>query len=277
MKADSLIVNQPPIRPASLQQRLAEGLEPRMPVVMYQRWRDLLFLHWAVDPVLVQRTLPPGLQVDCYENRAWIGVVPFHMQGVRPRGLPALPGVSAFPELNLRTYVHDRQGRPGVWFYSLDTPKRLANWIARKFFNLNYQPAEMSFHTAPDGGMSYQSKRVGTSEPQSFEWRRIGSPRKAEVGSLEFFLVERYRLFAYDADRRRLHTGRVHHAPYPIQSVELDAYSEALFSINHLPRPGRRPDSILASHGVDVKIYPLSRVDRADRLNSPATSPTCRI
>ena len=104
-----------------IKNRLAEREKPKLPTVMYQRWEELLFLHWPVEPQVVAEVLPPGLGVDTYKGKAWLGVVPFSMRGVRPRFLPAVPGLSSFPELNLRTYVVDKRGRPGVWFYSLDT------------------------------------------------------------------------------------------------------------------------------------------------------------
>ncbi len=230
---------------------------PKLPVVMYQRWHELLFLHWSVDPGEIQGRLPDGLKVDCFDGRAWVGVVPFHMRGVRPRFLPALPGLSNFPELNLRTYVCDQQGRPGVWFFSLDTNQRMANWIARNGFHLNYQLASMRSHTHSDGRISYTSKRAGNHPPQQFDWMRYGPARIADAGSLEFFLVERYRLFAYNEKRKRLYSGRVQHTPYPIQAATLYDYSDQLFELNQLPLPGRPPDSILASPGVAVKVYPL--------------------
>jgi len=93
---------------------------------MYQRWRRLLFLHWDWDVAAVQATLPAGLTVDPWEGRAWLGVVPFRMEGVRPRFLPAMGGLSNFPELNVRTYVRDERGRAGVWFYSLDCAQPIA-------------------------------------------------------------------------------------------------------------------------------------------------------
>ncbi|MFW6336254.1 MAG: YqjF family protein, partial [Phycisphaeraceae bacterium] len=115
----------------------------RGPVVMHQRWRDLLFLHWDVPAEIVAHTLPTGLEVDAFEAKAWLGIVPFRMEGVRPRGLPAVPGISAFGELNLRTYVVGPDGTPGVWFYSLDAHQRLAVWLARKLFHLPYVWADI--------------------------------------------------------------------------------------------------------------------------------------
>ena len=105
----------------SLSNRLALRERPadRGPV-MFQKWRELLFLHWEVDPGEIQRTLPSGLQVDTYADKAYVGIVPFYMCEVRPRFCPSLPGLSNFLEINLRTYVYDERGVAGVWFYSLD-------------------------------------------------------------------------------------------------------------------------------------------------------------
>lgn len=242
--------------------RLRERVVPEVSPVMYQRWHELLFLHWSVSPELVAQTLPPGLRVDTFNGKAWIGVVPFQMADVRPRFLPALPGISNFPELNLRTYVVDSMGRPGVWFYSLDTPKRLPNWIARTFFHLNYRLSRMRVeHRA--GQLNYRSElRVenGWDRQQEYSWKRVEDVFVAEPGSLEFFLAERYRLFAYNPRLKRLLTGCVHHEPYPLQRVELADYSKQLFTTNELSRPEGPPESVLASPGVDVTIYPIERV-----------------
>jgi len=246
--------------PVPIEQRLRERGRPDGPVVMYQRWRELLFLHWRTDPARLAATLPPGLTVDTHDGAAWLGVVPFHMHGVRPRFLPAVPGVSDFTELNLRTYVVDRHGRPGVWFYSLDTTHRFANRVARRFFHLNYRLARMHGETGPDGSIRYTSRRAGNEAEDRFEWKRTAQAAPAEPGSLEFFLVERYRLFAHDPKANRLFSGRVHHAPYSIQPVDLRDYGTALFPLNGFEAPARPPDSALASPGVNVTIHPLERV-----------------
>ena len=243
--------------------RRAEQVRPAGSPVMYQRWRELLFLHWSVDPERIGRDLPPGLQVDTFDGRAWLGVVPFLMEGVRPRFLPPLKGLSSFPELNLRTYVHDAEGRPGVWFYSLDTPQRLPNWIAQTFFHLNYRRARIRVETG-GSGIQYQSalwKNNTWDVPQDYAWQRTGAPFQAVPGSLEFFLVERYRLFAYNAHKRKLLTGRVHHQPYPLQSATLDAYSTRLFALSQFNEPDQSPESILASPGVNVEIFPMQTMN----------------
>lgn len=242
-----------------IEARLAERNVPTQPVLMYQRWEELLFLHWPVESDLVARDLPPGLRVDTFEGKAWIGLVPFLMRKVRPRFLPAVPGLSDFPELNLRTYVIDAQGRPGVWFYSLDTPKRLPNWIAQNFFHLNYRLARMQVESL-DSGCSYQSQlRLdrGWDSPQCYRWKRDGQSYFAKPGSLDFFLVERYRLFAYNVNRKQLMTGKVHHQPYSLEALRLDCFSKRLFETNGLPQPAGAPVSALASTGVDVRIFPM--------------------
>lgn len=248
-----------------IEARLKERERPQGPLVMYQRWEELLFLHWQVDPELVQRELPAGLTVDTFGGAAWIGVVPFQMKKVRPRFLPAVSSLSNFPELNLRTYVFDSQGRPGVWFYSLDTPQRMANWIARKFFHLNYRMARFDLKT--DGeGMRYQSELQladGWDVPQVYDWERVNEVFEAESGSLEFFLAERYRLYAHDPRRDLLLTGSVHHRPYPLQQVALNAYSKRLFDLNNLLEPVGGPVSVLASPGVDVEIFGMGVAGRA--------------
>src|SRR5271165_4837799 len=130
--------------------------------VMFQRWFHLLLLHWPVEPESVP--LPPGLQVDTFAGKGWIGIVPFFMRGVRPAGLPSIGGLSNFLELNLRTYVLDRDGRPGIWFYSLDANQPLAVWIARLCFALPYQHAAMRTDIDDGGEIAYSSVRLGSTE-----------------------------------------------------------------------------------------------------------------
>ena len=126
-----------------LSQRIALSKKPSKGwPVMYQKWRNLLFLHWEYDAEIIAKSLPKGLYVDTYQDKAYIGIVPFEMRDVRPRFLPAVPGISNLLELNLRTYVYDEDGIPGVWFYSLDANKRFAVYMARYFFHLSYYHAK---------------------------------------------------------------------------------------------------------------------------------------
>ena len=229
---------------------------------MRQRWRDLLFLHWEVPLDVILPTLPPGLEPDTFGGRAFLGIVPFRMEGVRPAFLPALPGISDFPELNLRTYVRDRAGVPGVWFYSLDAGGRLAVAIARTFFHLPYHAARMEMRRGNHPDMiSFVSRRRASGEESRFDWSRGEALPAPEAGSLEHVLVERYRLYAA-AGGGRLFRGAVAHAPYALRQVEVTRCVESLFSAAGFAAPGRAPDHAVCSDGVDVEVFPLREIDR---------------
>jgi uncharacterized protein YqjF (DUF2071 family) len=220
-----------------------------------QRWNHLLFAHWAVDPAAVQATLPPGLYVDAYADAAYLGIVPFAMERVRPTWLPPLPWLSWFLELNVRTYVRDARGRPGVWFYSLDCNRALAVALARRFFHLPYFRARMAA-SFREGAISYECRRDGAdAQPCRYAWIPGGPAAPAAPGSLDFFLVERYLLYA--ADRAgRLYEGRVQHVPYHIAPAKVSE-----LSVEPARRAGFRldgaPASLLTAQPVDVSIFPL--------------------
>lgn len=240
-------------------QREALRARPDSSPVMFQRWSHLLFLHWAWDPAAIQATLPPGLFVDTHENRAYLGVVPFWMDAVRPRFCPCAPGLSWFLELNLRTYVHTADGTPGVWFYSLDCNNRVAVALARSLFSLPYVFAQQHGRRPPTpaGLAHFQSQRPGGVENRfayAAEHARAFAP--ARPGSLEFFLVERYLLFSRRRSGR-LSVGRVWHPPYSIAPAAVTMAETSLFSDNGFVAPARPADHALVSPGVDVSIFPL--------------------
>ena len=229
--------------------------------VMRQRWRDLLFLHWEVPVDSILPTLPAGLEPDTFGGRAFLGSVPFRMEGVRPAFLPALPGISDFPELNLRTYVRDRAGVPGVWFYSLDAGGRLAVAIARTFFHLPYHAARMEMHRGnTSDSISFKSRRHVSGEESCFEWSCGVALPAPVVGSLEHFLVERYRLYA--AGSGSLFRGAVSHPPYALRRADVSRCSETLFSAAGFISPGREPDHAVCSDGVKVEVFPLEKIGR---------------
>ena len=242
-------------------QRLAMRQPPRSTAVGRQRWNHLLFAHWEIEPGAIQATLPRGLFVDTFQGSAYLGIVPFFMERVRPSWLPPVPGLSWFLELNVRTYVHDAAGRPGVWFYSLDCNQPLAVAIARRFFHLPYFRADMD-GTSHGATTSFHSRRRGEATAASnFAWTTASPSALANPGTLEFFLVERYLLFAANG-QGRLFCGRVHHAPYRISTPAVSEWSseparEAGFKL------AGAPASLLAAEPVDVIIYPLQPLDLA--------------
>ncbi len=204
-----------------------------------QSWCDLLFAHWPVPAAQLRRVIPPSLTVQEFGGTAWIGVVPFRMEGVMLRPLPDLPWLSTFPELNVRSYV-ERNGKPGVWFLSLDAANPLAVWAARRFFHLPYFRAEMRVEAARQG-VSYRSQRVSSESGPVFEARYApcSEPFRAAPGTLEHWLTERYCLYAL-SPRGRLYRTEVHHRPWPLQRAE------AHISRNEMAQP----------HGVSVDTAP---------------------
>ncbi len=246
-----------PLLPA----RLALRHPPTGPWLLRQTWGRLLFMHWPVPADVIQARLPAGLQVDTFDGQAWLAIVPFQMSNLRPPGLPAVPGLSAFPELNVRTYVH-LNGVPGVWFFSLDAGSALAVWLARTLFHLPYFRARLTLAQAPDGALTCISARTHPHQaPATFgaTWR-IGAPLPlAQPGSLAFFLTERYCLYTA-GQNGRLYQGHLHHPPWPLQAAELAPdWHSTLLESHGLPVPQSAP-LLHAAGPVTVRVWPLRRV-----------------
>ncbi|MDB5103537.1 MAG: hypothetical protein JWP91_1226 [Fibrobacteres bacterium] len=183
-------------------------------------WEDLLFMHWPVDAGFLRRLIPAGLELDLYQGQAWIALVPFRMAGVRPRFLPGLPGLSAFPELNVRTYV-TRGGIPGVWFFSLDAANPVAVRAARRFFHLPYFDADMKVELKQDT-YHYSSHRTHHgAAPASLEmtYTPTGPAYRAADGTLDDWLTARYCLYAAD-DEGGIFRTSIHHKPWRLQPAE---------------------------------------------------------
>lgn len=229
---------------------------------MRQSWRHLLFAHWSLAPERLRPHLPEGLEPDLFEGKAWIGVVPFYMRKIRPAGCPALPWISDFLELNVRTYVRGPDGTTGVWFFSLDCDQPLAVEVARLFFKLPYYHAGMKAEIR-EGLMDYSCRRRDRRSPvnldQDAQWRyRIPQEvTPAGTGTLEHYLVERYVLFS--SSGQQLYTGRVEHDPYAIAAVEMESWETVSLESDGLPGFDTAPEHVCYSPGVDVKIYPLRK------------------
>ncbi|MGJ8696231.1 MAG: YqjF family protein [Verrucomicrobiaceae bacterium] len=250
---------QDPLLIPSIDQRLATRERPAGSPVMYQTWADLLFLHWEINPQIIREHLPKGLHVDLFNGKAYLGIVPFFMKNVRPKGLPALPWLSHFLELNVRTYVHDDQGRPGVWFFSLDCDQPIAVQTARTLFHLPYQHAKMSAEKDAGGYTNYRCRRKSEPNEAHYRYKSQEKPTIAQPGTLEFFLLERYLLFS-EKRNGSLFCGQVHHPPYAFSNADIPEKNGAPllwegFSLTE------KPISALVSPGVDVDIFPLKRLN----------------
>ncbi|MFZ1755966.1 MAG: DUF2071 domain-containing protein [Caldilineaceae bacterium] len=232
---------------------------PSQPWVMAQRWHDLLFAHWPIPAAQMAPLLPPGLPLDTWEGEAWVGVVPFRMSGVRPRLLPAVPGLSAFPELNLRTYVN-LGGKPGVWFFSLDAANPIAVAIARALYRLPYFRAQMTCQAQGDA-IHYASRRTHSPAPEA-ELRATYAPTgpvyRVTPGSLEAWLIERYCLYAADG-QGRIYRGEIHHAPWPIQPAEAEWARNSVAQAAGIALPDTQPLLHFARR-LDVVAWPIGRV-----------------
>ena len=230
---------------------LRARVRPTRRPVMRQSWDDLFFLHWEYAAEAIQSRLPAGLTVDTFEGKAYLGVVGFRMNAVRPLGLPALPWLSYFNELNVRTYVRDASGEPGVWFFSLDCDRAPAVVIARAGFGLPYEHAAMSFGP----GLAQSCRRQGEQETARYAWSAVSSPQIAAPGSLEFHLAERYSFFSVRDGR--LVRGQVHHAPYELSSTDTAAWSDLPLRWDGFDVGGRPPDLAHCCQGVAIEAFSL--------------------
>ncbi len=214
-------------------------------------WHDLLFAHWPVSESALGALLPqttPALELDTFQDQAWIGVVPFRMSGIRHRGYPAIPGATAFPELNVRTYVR-ANGRPGVWFFSLDAASRFAVRAARFCFHLPYFDATMACESE-GGWIRYASRRKNGREgvaELAAQYRPAGPIFHGEAGSLEDWLTARYRLFARGR-QGKLWRGEIQHQPWPLQRAEAEFATLDVTRWLGLELPDTPPHLLFSNH-----------------------------
>jgi len=225
---------------------------PRRPWIMEQVWRDLLFTHWDFPADQIRSLVPPSLQLDTFGGRAWVSITPFHMS-IRPRGLPVPPGLSRVLEMNCRTYVV-AEGKPGIYFFSLDTISRLAVLGGRLFYLLPYFLADMRIEKRGDV-FSYSSRRGDA-------WWRCeygpqSAPTPAAPGSLNHWLTERYCL--YTVHNGRTYRGDIHHVPWPLQEASAHIHENTVFK--HATREmlvSSAPPAF--SKELRVLIWPLERL-----------------
>ncbi|MFC6865379.1 YqjF family protein [Halomicroarcula sp. GCM10025817] len=224
--------------------------------ILRMRWRDVGFLHWPVDPSVVAETLPDPLTVDTYDGDAYLGVVPFRMADIRPRGSPV---GRSFGELNLRTYVR-AGGTPGVYFYNLDADDALSVRLARRLFMLPYYSASMRVESR-DGRVRFQSERPGTNGPTArfdVTYEGDGAPSTPDTHSLEQFLVERYRFYA-SAENGQVYYADINHEPWPLEGGTADVRRNELFDVNGFEYPDGDP-LVHYSEGIDVSAGVLHRL-----------------
>lgn len=225
------------------------------PWVMAQRWQKLLFAHWPLPSADIEARLPPGLELDLFEGEAWISIVPFQLNYMARVAHRLLPW-KRFLELNLRTYVRYRD-QPGVYFFCLDATDPLSVWGARRFFKLAYFNAQASLNGV-DSEIRYRSRRKD-SGPQAeldISYRPTGEVFSTRPGQLDHWLTSRYRFFSTDT-RHRVYEGRIHHAPWQLQSAEAEIRHNTMAQAHGLTLPAR-PPILHYSDSLDVIAWPVS-------------------
>ena len=221
---------------------------------MQQTWNDLLFAHWAVPQEQLRPLVPSELPLDSYDGQCWVAVAPFHMSGIRGRFMPPLPGVSALPELNVRTYV-TYGGKAGVYFFSLDAASRLAVWGARTFYKLPYFFATMNVRDR-EGWIDYRSSR--STSPAEFRgsYRPVSQVQLRPPGSLEHWLTERYCL--YTVSGGNVYRSEIHHPQWPLQDAEAEIQMNSMAAAARIVLPSAIP-LLHFSKKLEVLIWPLNK------------------
>jgi hypothetical protein len=232
--------------------RIAPARRPAGRVAGFQRWRSLLFLHWPVPTEVLRSLVPAELSLDLHDGVAYVGVVPFAMQGVRPRWCPAAFAFR-FLETNVRTYVLNGD-KPGVYFFSLDANSRVAVFAARTAWGLPYHYARMEMSRSGDE-ICHRTQRASTGATHQVRYQLGENLGASQPATLEHFLLERYLLFVKHKDQ--LLTGHVHHTPYPVQMVHLLEVHDELMATAGFPVTSKFPALAHYSSGVDVEIFSL--------------------
>lgn len=230
---------------------------PQQPWGMEQTWSNLLFAHWPLAPDVIAPHIPPGLTLDTFEGHAWISVVPFSMRNIRPRMTVAVPWLSAFAELNVRTYV-TADDKPGVYFFSLDAANPVGVWIARTWYKLPYFNADMRVEKDTALNITYTSYRQDKRAPAGdFDatYQPTSEVFHASPGTLDYFLTERYCLYTVGRGGNVLR-GDIHHQRWPLQAAKADIRTN---TVSVIPLPDTAP-ILQYVDCLDVLAWPLVRV-----------------
>jgi uncharacterized protein YqjF (DUF2071 family) len=216
---------------------------PRAPWLMTQTWHDLLFAHWPVPYDAVKSLVPRGVDVDTCDGKAWVGIVAFRLSAIRLHGLPEIPMLSGFPEVNVRTYVTS-EGKPGVYFLSLDADNPLVAMIARPWFHLAYHNAKINMAEV-QGQFKFASRRNrashgGPTTEFHASYAPCSAPFSAAPGTLEHWLTERYCYYATDR-RSRLYRCEISHPAWRLQTATAAIADNTLAISNRLALPDVPP------------------------------------
>ena len=227
---------------------------PNRKHTLMQSWKHLSFLHWEVDPEKLSLHLPEGMELDLFDGKAYVGTIPFEMKNVRPRWFFSVPGISNFPEFNVRTYV-TMDGKPGVFFLTLDAQSRITCFHAPRSYGLPYRYAKCKL-TANSEQYKWSSRRSSDGAELKGECKPTGIARSAKQGSLEYFLFERYCL--YTSHKGLLHRAYTQHDPWVYKTAEAIIESNSLTESYDLGIENlTQPDCVHISSGVNVRTWSI--------------------
>jgi uncharacterized protein YqjF (DUF2071 family) len=233
---------------------------PDKQFALSQEWRHLTFMHWEVDVEKLRPHIPKGLEIDLFNGKAYVGTIPFLMKNVRPRLLPPVPGISTFPEFNIRTYVK-RNGKAGVLFLTLEAQSRITCFHAPRKYGLPYRYAKCKI-SVKDDLYKWTSKRASDGVALIGQCRAKGDLMKAEKGSLEEFLFERYSLYTSHNDK--VHMAYTQHNPWEFQEGEVEITNNTLTESYDLGIENLfNPDHVHMSHGVHVHTWPIQVIEES--------------
>lgn len=232
--------------------RLAMRGRPQGDPLMRQNWENLLFLHWAFDPKALAPLIPLPLELDLFEDKAWLGITPFRVTGMKLSALPEIPGFTAFEELNVRTYVHYK-GMPGVYFLSLDVSKFIPAIGVRMFYGLPYFHANIETSRRANE-FTFDLSRTSPREAHFHaHWMKGIRLQDPSLDSLAFFLVERYALFT--VQNNKVEMTRIYHHPWILDEARVLKTTSTMLNPLGLTDPASEPLAHFSSVG-NVEIWP---------------------
>jgi uncharacterized protein len=222
-----------------------------------QSWNDLLFVHYPCPVEKLRNLVPKSLTIQEFEGICWIGIIPLKMERVMMRPLPDIPYISNFLELNVRVYV-EYEGKPGVYFLSLDASNPLAVWGGKNLFHLPYKHADIEFKKENNTNIFHSKRKEGEDQSEfSLSYYPTSDIFEAKPNTLEYFFTERYCL--YTLTPHGVYRGNIHHLPWPHQEAKAKIFSNSILNNFQIPIPSSEPH-ILYSKGVDAILWNLEKV-----------------
>ncbi len=228
--------------------------------IMSQSWRNLLFIHWPIPPEILRPHIPSTLEIDTYNRSAWLGVVVLVIEGIHPRGLSSISLTPTFPEINVRTYVH-YDGKPGVFFLSLDVENWASNTIAKRWYHLPYKKAAVTFRKEGQTFYCKSVRKEKASPPFSFQvkYSPVSEVYFPKEGTLDHWLTERYCLFSSN-NGSNIFCGEIQHCPWPLQKAEAEINRNTLLTRYKINSTEIQPISYF-SKGVDTLFWNIKKVN----------------